>query len=80
MKTFIFTDIRHDNIFAPLTIIKGQSPAKAIRAYLNTKIRRAKDKDEKKYCDYIVQECVVDGDGNIKLKYRAPQCCYVRDN
>jgi len=80
MKTFIFTDTRHNNLFAPPTIIKGQSPAKAIRAHLNNmKIRRA-DEDEKRCCDYIVEECVVDGNGNVKLKSRAPQCCYVRDN
>ncbi len=81
MKTFIFTDTKHNSLMEPLTIISGKSPVEAIRNHLQgVKIRRAKDDDEKRLCDYIVEECVVDGDGKARIKSRAPRCCYIRDN
>lgn len=79
MKTYMFDDT-HNNSLMNITVIEGQSPSDALKKHIGRiKVRRAKDDYEKRHCDYIVQECIVDDKGRVSYKYNAKTCWYIKD-
>ena len=79
-KTYFFTDTSNNRLFSDIPIIKGRSPMDAIKKHLHgARIRRAIYEDEKRLCDYIVEECRIGEDGNPRRIYRSQRLCYIRE-